>query len=101
MSARQHGSGSIVLDKRSNVWNFFFWENGKRRSRKIGTKAQYPTKKAASRALDTMQPRDAVTKTKGPLVSTLVEGYRREKMPQRLDTNRGYESWIQVHILPK
>jgi integrase len=30
-----------------------------------------------------------------------VEQYRVEKMPQRLDTNRGYESWIRVHILPK
>ena len=34
--------GSVVLDKRIKVWNFFFWENGKRRSKKIGTRANIP-----------------------------------------------------------
>jgi integrase len=36
-----------------------------------------------------------------PSVKALVEQYRKEKMPARLDTNRGYESWICVHVLPK
>src|SRR5258708_38513509 len=36
-----------------------------------------------------------------PTVKTLVAQYRAEKMPTRLDTNRGYESWMRVHILPK
>ena len=34
-------------------------------------------------------------------MAVLVEQYRAEKMPTRLDTHRGYESWISVHILPK
>ena len=96
MSAR-HGSGSVVLDKRSNVWNLFFWENGKHRSRKIGTLTQYPTKKAASRAVDSL--RDVVAD--GPQVKNLIEGYRQEKMPTRSDTRRSYESWIRLHIVPK
>jgi integrase len=97
MRAR-HGSGSIVLDKRSKVWNLFFWENGKHTSRKIGSLAQYPTKKAASRAVDAT--RDVVT-TDSPQVKTLIEGYRQEKMPVRSDTRRSYESWIKLHIVPK
>jgi integrase len=98
--------GSVVLDKRIKTWNFFFWENGKRRSKKIGTQSQYPTKAAAWRAAKAL--RDAVEqqttvsiRSTAPTVSTLIEQYRAEKMPQRLDTNRGYESWISVHILPK
>lgn len=97
MSAR-HGSGSIVLDKRSKVWNLFFWENGKHTSRKIGTLTQYPTKKAASRAVEAT--RDVVT-TDSPQVKTLIDGYRQEKMPTRSATRRSYESWIKLHIVPK
>jgi hypothetical protein len=40
----------VVLDKRIKTWNFFFWEQGKRRSRKIGTMKQFPTKASAWRA---------------------------------------------------
>ena len=36
-----------------------------------------------------------------PIVSTLVEQYKAEKMPDRKDTKRTYQSWIRVHILPK
>lgn len=99
-------SGSVVLDKRIRQWNFFWWENGRRRSKKIGTVGQFPTKASAWRAAKAL--RDAVEQQSQvvsintvPTVNTLVEQYRAEKMPQRLDTNRGYESWIRVHILPK
>jgi excisionase family DNA binding protein len=43
MRARQR-SGSVVRDKRIKTWNFFWWEHGKRRSKKIGTVSVYPTK---------------------------------------------------------
>src|SRR5258708_2982541 len=36
--------GSVVLDKRIKTWNFFYWDNGRRRSKKIGTTKDYPTK---------------------------------------------------------
>src|SRR4029077_4289701 len=80
MRARQ---GSVVLDKRIKTWNFFFWENGKRRSKKIGTVSQYPTKASAWRAAKAL--RDAVENqvrsiSTAPNVSTLIEQYRAEKM---------------------
>jgi integrase len=100
---QRHRSGSIVLDKRIKTWNFFYWENGKRRSKKIGTVSQYPTKASARKAAKPL--RDALeTQTQvstAPTVNMLIEQYRKEKMPTRLDTNRGYESWLRVHILPK
>lgn len=103
MGQRDRG-GSVVLDKRIKTWNFFWWENGKRRSKKIGTVKQYPTKAAAWRAAKVL--RDAVENqvcsiNTAPNVSTLVEQYRAEKMPRRLDTRGGYESWLRVYILPK
>ena len=58
MKRERTKTGSIALDKRIRTWNFFFWENGKRRSKKIGTVNQYPTKASAWRAAKAL--RDAV-----------------------------------------
>lgn len=101
---QRNRSGSVVLDKRIKTWNFFFWENGKRRSKKIGALSQFPTKASAWRAAKPL--RDAVENRGSvsygaPTVNTLVEQYRREKMPKRSDTRRSYEVWIRNHILPK
>jgi integrase len=100
MRARQ---GSVVLDKRIKTWNFFFWENGKRRSKKIGTVSQYPTKASAWRAAKTL--RDAVENqvkesSTAPTVSTLIEQYRAEKMPRRVMTRQGYNTWLRHYIIP-
>jgi len=81
-------SGSVVLDKRIKTWNFFFWENGKRRSKKIGTMSQYPTKASAWRAAKSLRhslENEVKVSSAAPTVSTLVEQYRAEKMPTRLD----------------
>ena len=96
--------GSVVLDRRIKTWNFFFWENGKRRSKKIGTMSQYPTKASAWRAAKLL--RDAVenkvrVSTSVPTVGTLVEQYRVEKMPKRYSTRRSYDAWLKNHVIPK
>jgi integrase len=36
-----------------------------------------------------------------PTVSTLVEQYRAEKMPQRYSTRRSYDAWFRNHVIPK
>jgi integrase len=92
----------VVLDKRSNVWNFYWYENGKQRSKVLG---RFKTKASAWRAAKPL--RDAVENQKPitaqliPTVGTIMEQYRTERMPQRTDTNRTYGSWIDVHILPQ
>lgn len=106
MKRARNNEGSIVLDKRSGNWSFYFWEQGKRRSKKIGSKAQYPTKASAWRAAKdlrhALENRKPVTVNHSiPTVAELIEAYRREKMPKRIDTSRGYESWISVHIMPR
>lgn len=102
---RAHGEGSVTLDKRSKRWNFFFWENGKRRSKQVGTLAEYPTKAAAWKAAkplrEAVETKTTITTSTAPTVAALVEQYRAEKMPTRHDTRVGYESWIRVYILPK
>jgi len=96
--------GSVVLDKRVKTWNFFWWEKGKRRSKKIGSVSQYPTKASAWRAAKPL--RDAVEKqtsgiSESPTVRTLVEQYRAERMPQRAMTRQGYNTWLNQYIVPK
>jgi integrase len=96
---RKNRNGSVVLDKRGKTWNFYWWEDGKRRSKVLG---KFPTKTAAWNAAQSLrdtakrQPKAAV-----PTVATLVERYREEKMPQRASTRRGYETWLNNHLVPK
>lgn len=97
MRARQ---GSVTLDKRSNVWNFWWWAEGKRHSKVLG---RFQTKTAAWKAAKPL--RDAVesqSKTSTvPTVNSLIESYRVEKMPKRISTRRAYDHWIENHIQPK
>jgi hypothetical protein len=47
--AARHKTGSVVFDKRRKTWNFLWWEEGKRHSKQIGTKTQFPTKASVTR----------------------------------------------------
>ena len=92
--------GSVRFDKRRRTWNYLWYEAGKRRSKLIGNKQQYPTKAAAWKSVEsiTKQPHN-ISRTL--TVQTLVEQYRQEKMPKRASTRRGYETYLRKHILPK
>ena len=101
---QRNRSGSVVLDKRIKTWNFFFWEMGKRRSRKIGTMNQFPTKASAWRAAkplrDAIENQISINNTT-PTVTKLVEQYRAEKMPKRVMTRQGYNTWLNHYIVPR
>ena len=101
--AARYKTGSVVFDKRRKTWNYLWCHDGKRRSRLIGTMQEFPTKGAAWRkalTLKTETEPEAQPSTV-PLVRTLVEQYRAEKMPTRIDTRRSYDIWLRIHILPK
>jgi integrase len=102
---QRHRSGSIALDKRIRTWHFFWWENGARRSKRIGTLSQYPTKasawRAAKRLRDAVETQTQVSASTTPILNTLVEQYRQEKMPERFSTQHGYNAWLNNHIIPK
>jgi integrase len=92
-------TGSVVKDRRSQTWQFFWWADGRRHSKTLGV---FPTKTAAWNAAQQFRIRPPQPKPSSvPTVSTLVEQYRVERMPKRKDTHRTYQSWITVHILPK
>jgi integrase len=93
-------TGSVVKDKRSHVWQFFWWADGQRHSKTLG---RFPTKTAAWNAAQALraQPKPQPHSAAAPTVSELVVNYRIEKMPQRKDTRRNYECWLRNHIVPK
>src|SRR5215471_17822977 len=79
-------TGSVAQDHRSKTWNFFWWENGKRKCKTLG---RFPTKAAAWKAAKPLRDAlDAPTENSSnvPTVGTLVKKYRTEKMPTRHDT---------------
>lgn len=47
----RNNEGSVVLDKRIGVWNFFWFDHGNRRTKKIGSLSQYPPKRALGEPL--------------------------------------------------
>jgi len=94
--------GSVVFDRRRRTWNFLTWEDGKRRTHRIGTLSKYPTKSAARRAAQFIpMPEIPQPQHEAMTIRDLVDQYRKEKMPKRASTRRGYETYLQNHILPK
>jgi integrase len=91
-------NGSVVLDKRSKVWNFFWWENGKRKSKVLG---RFTTKSAAWAAAKPYRNVSQIQTSQTVGISKLVAQYRVEKMPRRASTRRGYETFLRNYILPK
>ena len=94
-------TGSVVKDRRSQIWQFFWWADGRRHSKTLG---RFPTKTAAWNAAQQFRvqpPQPKPQPSSVPTVAALVEQYRKEKMPTRHDTRGGYESWLRVYILPR
>src|SRR6201987_2389454 len=98
--AQRNARGCVRLDRRRGTWNYLYYDQGKRRSRLIGNRQQYPTKatawKAAEAFRSSLQPIDRST---APTVQTLVDQFREEKMPKRYSPRLAYESWFRNHIL--
>jgi integrase len=94
-------TGSVVKDKRSQTWQFFWWSEGQRKSKTLG---RFPTKTAAWNAAQVFRaqlPQPQPTASAAPTMAKLVEQYRTEKMPKRSDTRRSYDVWLRNHIVPK
>ena len=95
--------GSVVFNKRFGTWNFLWCEDGRRRSRVIGTSREFPTKASAWRAAEPLRKglQLSVASNSTLTVRKIVEQFRQEQMPRRYSTQRGYEAWLSNHILPR
>jgi len=69
-------------------------ESGKRKSRKLGTLSDLPTKADAIRKAEVVKrERRLVAGRSVPTVAQLVEGYKAERMPKRYSTSRS--NWLE------
>ena len=100
MRVQRHSTGSVRWDRRRGTWNYLWYEAGKRRSKLIGNKQQFPTKAAAWKEVQRMALRECSNQA-GETVETIVRRYEVERMPSRHSTARVYRSFLKNHILPK
>src|ERR1043166_6520259 len=102
MRAQRRTVGCVRYDKRRGTWNYLFYDQGKRRSKRIGTKKDYPTKAAAWNAVKPLQDAlEIVNGTAVPTVQDVASRYETEKMPTRANSRRNSRSWLKNHVLPK
>ena len=105
MKGARYQAGAVVLDRRRRTWNFLWHEDGQRKSKRIGTLQEYPTKGAARRAAERIKPELVVRPrpqlSTVPTVSALVEQFRTERMPARHSTRLGYDSYLKNWVVPE
>lgn len=99
MIVQRHTSGSVRYDKRRKTWNYLWYEGRTRRSRRIGTKHEFPTKAAAWREVERLDVQPAKPQN-GSTVRSVIAKYEAERMPTRHTTARVYRSFLNNHILP-
>jgi len=100
MRAQRYARGSVRFDKRRGTWNYLWYESGKRRSKLIGSKQQYPTKASAWKAVERLQVGKPIIQD-GETVNAIAARYTAERIPARFSTARMYRSWLDNHILPR
>src|SRR6516162_7415859 len=97
---QRHKTGSVRFDKRRGTWNYLWYESGKRRSKLIGTKGQFPTKAAAWKEVERLGLGNPKTQN-GLMVRDVITRYEAERMPSRHSTARVYRCFLRNHILPR
>lgn len=100
MRVQRHASGSVRYDKRRKTWNYLWCEGPIRRSRRIGTKQEFPTKAAVWKEVERL----AILPTKpqiGVTVRSLIDKFEAERMPSRYTTARVYRCFMRNHIVPR
>jgi integrase len=100
MRVQRHKTGSVRFDKRRGTWNFLWYDGPTRRSKRIGTKQEFPNKAAAWKAVERLEIIKPEEKD-GDTVRSVTARYEAERMPTRHSTARVYRSFLNNHILPK
>jgi hypothetical protein len=92
----------VRYDKRRRAWNYLWYDGAVRRSKRIGTKQEFPTKAAAWNELERLEPHQPTAEAPiGDTVGSIAARYEIERMPSRHTTARVYRSFLNNHVLPK
>lgn len=99
MRTQRHKTGSVRYDKRRKTWNYLWYDGPVRRSKRIGTKQEYPTKAAAWLQVDRLELQQQEAPV-GDTVQSVIARYEAERMPTRHTTARVYRAFLKNHISP-
>lgn len=100
MRVQRHTSGSVRYDKRRKTWNYLWYDGPIRRSKRIGTKQEFPTKAAAWKEVQRLEIQNQKSGS-GSTVRSVIAKYETERMPSRHSTARVYRCFLSNHILPR
>jgi len=99
MQRSHYQQGSVVLDSRTTTWFFRYRTEGRQKSVRLG---KFATKKAALQAAEPVRTQiNSGSEEAKPLIASLWEMYKNEKMPTKLPTRLAYDSWMRNHVLPR
>lgn len=101
MRIQRHTTGSVRYDKRRKTWNYLWYDGPIRRSKRIGTKQEFPTKAAAWKEVQRLEIHQPTKPETGDTVRSVIARYEAERMPSRHSTARVYRSFLKNHILPE
>jgi integrase len=100
MRVQRHTNGSVRYDKRRKTWNYLWYDGPTRRSKRIGTKQEFPTKASAWKEVESLEIQQPKPQN-GDTVRSLITRYESERMPTRPSTARVYRCFLKNHVLPK
>lgn len=100
MRVQRHTNGSVRYDKRRKTWNYLWYDGPVRRSKRIGTKQEFPTKAAVWKEMERLEIHQP-SKPQGDTVRSVIARYEAERMPSRHSTARVYRSFFNNHIVPE
>ena len=101
MRVQRHTSGSVRYDKRRKTWNYLWYDGPIRRSKRLGTKQEFPTKAAAWKEVESLEIQPKTQEGSEETVRSVTARYEAERMPSRASTARVYRSFLKNHVLPK
>jgi integrase len=90
----------VRYDKRRKTWNYLWYDGPTRRSKRIGSKQEYPTKAAAWQQVERLELEQSKA-PEGDTVRSVIARYETERMPTRHTTARVYRAFLNNHIVPK
>src|SRR6516162_1671937 len=101
----RYQQGSVFLDRRRNIWYFRWYDDaGVRRTAKLGTASEIPTKAKALRMAEGLRITANAGSDNKPEVT--FEGAARayigsDRIPQRTTTNKGYRNYLERYAIPQ
>jgi len=100
LRVQRHANGSVRYDKRRRTWNYLWYDGATRRSKRIGTKQEFPTKATAWKEVEHLQVQPVKPQNRTTM-QIVIAKYEVERMPTRHTTARVYRSFLNNHILPR